>query len=198
MVILNIQSLFRNNRYHMTKLKHSKEIFDILKRGSFISQNSTDAACARYYSEIEDNLQAYADYYEGVGYVLEGENGYFYFSKLDNEQKLEDKLLRLTQWIDRVDFLKTYNNTFSTGLSFLKSDLVLRLTDDIELKEKARSLYTDTETGAGKMDKLIQDLLRMGFIELEDKEDERYRVVAAFRYIESLIDCITIYEQEEE
>ena len=42
-------------------------------------------------------------------------------------------------------------------------------------------------------------MLRIGFIEEEENTiDETYRVTTAFRYIEDLIDCLTIIETEEE
>lgn len=182
----------------MAKLRHTKEIFDILKKGSFISQNSTNATMARYYSEIEDDIKDYAAYYEGVGYTLEGENGYFYFSKQESRLELSEKVQRLAQWIDRIDFLKTYNNAFSVGFSFQKSDILVRLSSDIELKEKTRGLYTDVKTNEEKIDKLVQELLRIGFIEVENEEEGSYKVVAAFRYIENLLDSLTIFETEEE
>ena len=68
---------------------------------------------------------------------------------------------------------------------------------DIELKEKARNLYTDVKTNEEKIDKLVGDLERMGFLELENELDGTYKVTAAFHYIEELIDCLTIIETEE-
>ena len=65
-------------------LKHSKEIFDILSKGGFISLNSVVQANRNYYDVIEDDFEAYRDYYEGVGFVLESGNGYFYFSRWTN------------------------------------------------------------------------------------------------------------------
>lgn len=47
------------------------------------------------------------------------------------------------------------------------------------------------------MNRLINDLERQGFIELENELDETYKVTAAFHYIEELIDCLTIIETEQ-
>ena len=68
---------------------------------------------------------------------------------------------------------------------------------DIELKEKARHIYTDLKTNDEKMDKLIGDMERLGFVELENELDGTYKVTAAFHYIEELIDCLTIIEPEQ-
>ena len=73
-----------------------------------------------------------------------------------------------------------------------------QFSSDIELKEKARHLYTDLKTNDEKMDKLISDLQRQGFVELQDELDGTFKVTAAFHYIEELIDCLTIIETETE
>ena len=111
--------------------------------------------------------------------------------------ELEDKVQRLAAWIDRLDFLKTFNTAFGSGFSFRKSNILEEFSSDIELKEKARHIYTDLKTNDEKMDKLIGDMERLGFVELENELDGTYKVTAAFHYIEELIDCLTIIEPEQ-
>ena len=178
-------------------MRYTKEIFDILSKGGFISQNSISQQRSHFYDAIEDDFESYQDYYRGIGFLLEGSNGYYYFSRTENKVDLTDKVQQLAQWIDRVDFLKTFNNTFGSGFSFRKSNILEQFSSDIELKEKARSLYPDVKTNEEKMDKLITDLERQGFVELENELDSTYKVTAAFHYIEELIDCLTIIETEE-
>lgn len=179
-------------------MRYTKEIFDILSRGGFISQNSVMQQRFHMYDAIEDDFQDYQDYYLGIGFKLESGNGYYYFSRTENRVELADKVQRLVQWIDRVDFLKTFNNIFGSGFTFTKSNILEKFSSDIELKEKARNLYTDVKTNEEKIDKLIADLERQGFAELENELEGRYKVTAAFKYIEELIDCINITESEEE
>lgn len=178
-------------------MRYTKEIFDILSKGGFISQNSISQQRSHLYDAIEDDLENYQEYYRGIGFLLEGGNGYFYFSRTENKVDLADKVLRLTEWIDRVDFLKTFNNTFGSGFSFRKSNILEKFSSDIELKEKARNLYPEVKTNEEKMEKLIRDLDRQGFVEQENELDGTYKVTAAFHYIEELIDCLTIIETEE-
>ncbi len=179
-------------------MRYTKEIFDILSRGGFVSQNSIDPQRSRYYDAIEDDFQSYQEYYSGIGLVLEGGNGYYYFSRPESKVELTDKIQRLAQWIDRVDFLKTFNGTFGAGFTFRKSNILERFSSDIELKDKARALYPDVKTNEEKIDKLVADLERQGFAELENELDGTYKVTSAFHYIEELIDCITIIDTEEE
>ena len=179
-------------------MKYTKEIFDILSRGGFISQNSLIDKRSHYYDAIEDDFEAYQQYFAGIGLLLEAGNGYFYFSRSETKVDLQDKLQRLALWIDRVDFLKTFNTAFGSGFTFRKSNILEKFSSDIELKEKARRLYTDLKTNDEKIDKLIGDLQRQGFVELQDELDGTFKVTAAFHYIEELIDCLTIIETETE
>lgn len=178
-------------------MRYTKEIFDILSRGGFISQNSISQQRSHLYDVIEDDFQEYQEYFNGIGFLLEGGNGYYYFSRTETKVELTDKIQRLAEWIDRLDFLKTFNNTFGSGFTFRKSSILEKFSSDIELKEKAKNLYTDTKTNEEKIDKLISDLDKQGFVELENELDSTYKVTAAFRYIEELIDCLTIIETEE-
>lgn len=178
-------------------MRYTKEIFDIMSKGGFISQNSISQQSSHLYDVIEDNFKDYQDYYCGIGFMLEGGNGYYYFSRAENKVELTDKVQRLAQWIDRVDFLKTFNNTFGSGFTFRKSNILEKFSSDIELKEKARNLYTDVKTNEEKVEKLVGELERQGFVELENELDGTYKVTAAFHYIEELIDCLTIIETEE-
>ncbi len=182
----------------MTLMRYTQEIFEILSKGGFISQNSISGQRTHLYDAIEDDYQQYREYYEGIGFLLDGGNGYYYFSRTENKVELADKVQRLAAWIDRLDFLKTFNTAFGSGFTFRKSNILEKFSSDIELKEKVARLYTDIKTNEEKMDKLISDLDRQGFVELENELDGTYKVTAAFHYIEELIDCLTIIETEQE
>lgn len=179
-------------------MRYTKEIFEILSRGGFISQNSISPQRTHLYDAIEDDFQQYQEYFEGIGFLLEGGNGYYYFSRSESKVELADKVQRMADWIDRIDFLKTFNTVFGSGFSFRKSNILEKFSSDIELKEKARHLYTELKTNDDKIDKLIGDLDRQGFVELENELDSTYKVTAAFHYIEELIDCLTIIDTETE
>ena len=177
-------------------MRYTKEIFDILSRGGFISQNSILQQQSHLYDAIEDDFLHYYDYFEGMGFLLEGGNGYYYFTRSESKVELADKMQRLAAWIDRVDFLKTFNTAFGSGFTFRKSNILEKFSSDIELKEKSRYLYADLKSNEEKIEKLVSDLERQGFVELVDELDGTYKVTAAFHYIEELIDCLTIVETE--
>ena len=61
---------------NMNKLNYTEEIFNILSRGGFISNNSVQARIKRYYDAIEDHQAEYDEYYQGIGFYLEVGDGY--------------------------------------------------------------------------------------------------------------------------
>lgn len=58
-------------------MKYTEEIFNILSKGGFISSNSVSPAVKRYYDAIEEELAEYYEYYKGIGFYLEGGDGYY-------------------------------------------------------------------------------------------------------------------------
>lgn len=177
---------------------YTKEIFDVLSRGGFISRNSVNVTRTRIYDDIEENYDDYLHYFEGIGFVLEGGNGYYYFTRTEARVDLIEKLSRFALWIDRIDFLKVYNSTFGEGFTFRKASIMVQMDNDVELKEKAVELYPDTQKLEDKVDRLVSDLDKQGYIELENELDGTYRVTSAFNYIEEMIECITIVENSDE
>lgn len=126
---LNTQSSMRNN---------TQKIYERLSRGEFLSVDSADASTRHLYEDIEENYEDYADYFKEIGLRLEAGNGYFYFSRIgEGKQAVEQKLDSFSKWLDYLDFLKCYNQSFAAGYQFRKSHLVEQISLDIELKEKA-------------------------------------------------------------
>lgn len=173
-------------------MKHTKEIFDTLSRGGFISSNSVRHSVKRWYEAIEDEYEQYREYFEGIGFTLEEGNGYYYFSRMETKVELADKLERFSRWIDRLDFLKTFNSAFGPGFTFMKSNILEQMSSDIELKEKATKLYKEKLSLGEVIDKLVDDLEKAGFIELENELDGIRKVTSAFHYIEELIECLVV------
>ena len=51
-------------------MRYTKEIFDILNKGGFISQNSISQQRSHLYDAIEDDFQNYQEYFSGIGFLL--------------------------------------------------------------------------------------------------------------------------------
>ena len=99
-------------------MKYTEEIFNILSKGGFISSNSFSTQVKRLYDAIEEDLPDYYDYYKGIGFYLEGGDGYYYFTRKESKVDLERKLEAIQKWIDYLSFLKTYHSAFGPGFLF--------------------------------------------------------------------------------
>ena len=80
---------------------------------------------------------------------------------------------------------------------FSAADIVVRINCDMELKELAGKLFSEKKSYDETVDKLVAELERMGFIEQQNELEKTWKVLASFHYIEDLIDCISITEEEE-
>lgn len=189
--ILNIRSFMRNN---------TQRIYERLSRGEFLSVDSIDASTRHLYEDIEENLEDYTDYFREIGLQLEAGNGYFYFSRIgESKQSIEQKLDSFSKWLDYLDFLKCYNQSFTAGYQFRKSHMMEQISLDIEMKEKANHLFKKygAESLVEIVNKLLQEMQSMGFAECVNELDETYKVTSAFRYVEELVDIIQIANEDE-
>lgn len=179
---------------------NTQRIYERLSRGEFLSVDSSDTSIRHLYEDIEENLEDYTDYFREIGLKLESGNGYFYFSRIgENKQTMEQKLDSFSKWLDYLDFLKCYNQSFTAGYQFRKSHLTEQISLDIELKEKANHLFKKYGVGSNVeiVSKLLQEMQNMGFAECLSDLDETFKVTSAFRYVEELVDMIQIANEDE-
>ncbi len=179
---------------------NTQRIYERLSRGEFLSVDSTDSSIRHLYEDIEENVEDYADYFKEIGLQLESGNGYFYFSRLgEGKQTIEQKLESFSKWLDYLDFLKCYNQSFTAGYQFRKSHLIEQISLDIELKEKASHLFKKYGVGSNLeiVNKLLQEMQSMGFAECISEQDETFKVTSAFRYAEELVYMIQIANEDE-
>jgi hypothetical protein len=179
---------------------NTQRIYERLSRGEFLSVDSTDTSIRHLYEDVEENLDDYADYFKEIGLQLESGNGYFYFSRIgEGKQSVEQKLDSFSKWLDYLDFLKCYNQSFTAGYQFRKSNLVEQISLDIELREKAGHLFKKYGVGSNLdiVNKLLQEMQSMGFAECISEQDETYKITSAFRYAEELINMIQIANEDE-
>lgn len=179
---------------------NTQRIYERLSKGEFLSVDSSDMNIRHLYEDVEENLDDYTEYFREIGLRLETGNGYFYFSREgEGNQSIEQKLESFSKWLDYLDFLKSYNQAFTTGYQFRKSHLIEQISLDIELKEKAGHLFRKYGAASNLdiVNKLLQELVSMGFAECICKQDETYKVISAFRYAEELVNMIQIVNEDE-
>lgn len=178
---------------------HTSEIFKILSKGQFISSNSSDKIISNLYNVIdnEDNFENLYEYFLNINFVLERGDEYFYFSRPETKVDIENKIDAAFRWIDFVDFLKTFDNSFGSGYRFTPSEILVRIKSDVELETKLDSLkkHTGKENHKDILDKVLDKLIADSFIELENEITHQYKVLNSFKYLERLILIINIPDE---
>ena len=192
--------LIKTSNILLSMRNNTQRIYERLSRGEFLSVDSSDTSIRHLYEDIEENFDDYADFFKEIGLQLEAGNGYFYFSRIgEGKQSIEQKLESFSKWLDYLDFLKTYNQSFTAGYQFRKSHLIEQISLDIELKEKAGHLYKKYGVGSYLeiVNKLLQEMQGMGFAECSSEQDETYKITSAFHYAEELVNMIQIANEDE-
>lgn len=176
--------------------KQTAEIFTILREGKFISSNGK---YARLFDIIktENNYSLLRNYFEQINLFLEEGDGYFYFSQHEEIlQNRERKILQLEKYIDILDFFSCREEKLRPGISFRLSKIAEECNDNPRLKPKLQQMDPGSRPLIEKLRRIANDLENESFIEKVDEEDESYKVLDAFNYLEKLIAKISIYEDE--
>lgn len=179
----------------MSVPKQTSDIFEILSKGQFICSNSTKDSVRKLYNVIDENFEELYDYFKAINLVLEKGDEYYMFTRVENKTDLERKIEAAFKWIDILDFFKTFDQSFGAGYRFTPSDVLIRLSVDVDLKNKLEGLK---KYAAGKekhseiLDKVLDQLRRDNFIELENEITNSYKALSSFHYLERLILSINI------
>lgn len=179
---------------------NTQRIYERLSRGEFLSVDSSDTAIRHLYDDVEENYEDYAEFFKEIGLLLEAGNGYYYFSRIgEGRQSVEQKLESFSKWLDYLDFVRCYNQSFTAGYQFRKSHLIEQISLDIELKEKASHLFKKFGVGSNLdiVNKLLSEMETLGFAECISEHDETYKVTSAFHYAEELVNMIQIANEDE-
>ncbi|TXD53543.1 MULTISPECIES: condensin complex protein MksE [unclassified Polaribacter] len=182
--------------------KYTSEIFEILRKGNFICSNSPNEQIQKLYTVLEnpDNFEDLHDYFYQIKYVLEQGNEYFYFSRAEKNVDLDRKLEKAFQWIDVLDFVKTFDSAFDVGYRFSPSDIINQLKNNADLNTKLKTLKkitSDKKTNPDRVKKVIEKLVKDNFITLENEITETYKVLTSFNYLKDIITTINIPEEVE-
>lgn len=182
--------------------KHTELIYEILRRGQFISSNSPDETSRQLYNILDDeeNFDFLYDYFRVIKRTLEKGNGYYYFSRIEKKADLERKIEQAFKWIDIVDFLKTYDNSFGPGSRFSPAEIEtqIKMNPELSLKFKEIKKYAPGKEKTNEViDKILTELRQDKFIDIENEITREYKVLSAFDYLEQLILRITISEEAE-
>lgn len=176
-------------------MKYTSEVFQRLSKGQFISVNSIYPEIRAIYNDIEECQKEYEEYFRRIDFNLSAGDGFYYFSRKEPKVTIENKLQSLFSWIDYLDFLKTYDTSFDAGTQFSLAQMEIRISSDLELKDKLSRLFQDEKSNRDKLEALVRTMVNMGFAEQTNESEGRYQVTSAYHYIEQIISCINIDEE---
>jgi predicted AlkP superfamily pyrophosphatase or phosphodiesterase len=177
--------------------KHTSDIFEILSKGQFICSNSSKDNIRKLYNVIDENFDDLFEYFMAINLKLEKGDEYYMFTREENKTDLERKIEAAYKWIDMLDFFKTVDHAFGPGYRFTPSEILIKLTVDVDLKNKLEGLKKyagGKEKHADILDKVLDQLRRDNFIELENEITNGYKTLSSFHYLERLILSINIPE----
>ena len=182
--------------------KYTSEIYEILRRGQFICSNSPNEQIQTLYKVLEDQeaFEELYEYFYRINYVLEQGNEYFYFSRIENNVDLDRKLEKAFNWIDILDFFKTFDSSFDVGFRFSPAEIANQLKNNADLKTKLESLKkvsVDKKNHLENIKKIIDRMKNENFISLENEISETYKVLTSFNYLKDIITVINIPEEIE-
>jgi hypothetical protein len=184
-----------NNLPHQTAL-----IFEVLSKGQFICSSSRDEQTKILYSVLDDEdvFDSLYEYFVKINFILEKGDNYYYFSRKESKVDLERKIEQALRWIDYYDFLLTFNPYFGVGTRFQKAQILVDLPKNADLKNKLEHLKKhtkDKETHDEILTKIISELEKDQFVELENASDGTYKVLDSYHYFVELIKNIHIPEE---
>lgn len=179
------------------------EIFETLtsNKPGFICDNSTDREIQKLYNIVEEHFEGLYEYFERIGFLLKRGNGYFYFSKDFKRTELEERLERTSRFIDIVAFFKGYDSNFRAYSTFTVAAIVQKCMMEIALKQKLQDLNKYLKSPKEKLTDIAEgvvSLLDKQYLELEDEDERRYKVLSSFRYLEDLFFRIVEEETDED
>lgn len=182
-----------------------KEIFDALVRRRFIPNNSENADIRYLYQQIDDNFERLEWLFDILGFGLKRGDGFFYLVRNDDNTSLDSKLQTAFKWIDYLDFMVAYaeaeDSFLEPDFTFFKSGIENKCNIDKNLMAKLNEIFSGQDknlTLAEKVEKILKEFLKAGFIEEIDSVNHKYKVLTSFNYLKKLVNSVNFYDDEQQ
>lgn len=178
----------------MSYPKQIQEIFEHLSRGQFLCENSPKRAERRLYELCESDYEAYVEYFDQLGFGLERGERYFYFSKKMATKTIEEKLARMMEYIDLVELMLQFSQTFGVGFRVSVAELEMAAKSNITLKNSIEKLKSSSKsmTLNQQCAKVLESFAKGGFMALEHEHEQRYTVLSSFTYLQTFLFAIEV------
>lgn len=167
--------------------KETPQIFEWLSKGQFLNSHSANEEQERYFSLLEMHFEAYHSYFRQIGFELEKGKNYFYLSRKESKSGLEDKLQKLSRYIDILDFCLDVDPLFGTGSRLKLEAWSSKIAEDILLRRKLKKLESRGDNISEKLKRILDLMAKDVFLEIENEQEKIYRVLPAIEYLKNLI-----------
>ena len=108
---------------------------------------------------------------------------------------IEDNYEQYREYYRGVGFnLESGNGYYYFSRDESRVELESKLDRFTKWIDKAKNLYAEKLKIGETVEKLLDELAKIGFIELENELEGVWKVTSSFHYLEEMIDCITITE----
>lgn len=170
----------------------TKEIFDTLRGGNFITDNHPEQKQRRMFHICEENTEVLRAYFRPLGYDLEKGDGYFMFYTEDMpETAKEHRIDQILQLLDIVELLYGVFPHFDIGWKGSPSDLEMALKSDTIRRERLERMRGARGiTMLQKCTSMFEQLNKFGcFVPLNDKYGN-FLVTSAFNYVVEFFESV--------
>jgi len=167
----------------------STQIFNYLRTGKFLSDNSRGAHKALFRYLIE-NRNEFIEIYKMFGMDLRIYEKYAYIAQIgDYKQRVKN----IASFLTILGFFISYDRAFGPGTRIKVSEIEMKVIGSDNLKEmliaKSVPIREQIENFIGKLEK-------HGFVELVDEIENEWLVLDAIVYLMDVFEAVKIEEEE--
>lgn len=176
---------------------YKKQVYQILSKGKFISQASSDHQIRTYYENIQQNEGAYRSYFAEEGLILDHGRGYYQFCYDTETDNVVSAILVIKKYITIFSILIAWQDSIGPGDTFQKKDLLaaVNIGDEDFLRELTS--YAKRDNYRDIINDLIVTLRNDGIIEkFIENDTEKFYVTSAYNYLEDLYNNTKVYNEE--
>lgn len=170
------------------------EVFKILSKGVIVSINSQKYLEAAKFLMIEENFDELERLLKKLGFVLNGENGYFYISKKEsmNESELNSFLNNHKNILIAIAILKQLFPYLDRGNILKQTDFIVayKQKEDALIEQKFEYIFK-TKDLKDIVEKFFELLEKNFIVEKKDNDSkDEYLVLSSIEYYTKIVQSV--------